>query len=108
MRAPQGARTICVRSAASSPNPAEGDAALTRKTMRPDDIQPTTPIETLVKAFPGAIPYLAHQHGIHVICCGEPVWATLEQVARAKKVDADAVLGGLREHLTTRDAERSA
>jgi hypothetical protein len=70
--------------------------------MRPDDIERTTKIEALVDAFPEAVPYLASQQGLHVLCCGLPVWATLEQVVRTKKLDADVVLASLKRYLAAR------
>jgi hypothetical protein len=53
-------------------------------------------------AFPEAVYYLASQQRLHVLCCGLPVWATLEQVIRTKNLDADVVLAGLKKHLAAR------
>ena len=43
----------------------------------------STLIEDLVQDLPESVTYLM-QHGIRCIRCGEPIWGTLEDAARAK------------------------
>lgn len=46
-------------------------------------------IEDLVRELPVSVRYL-REHGIKCLECGEPVWGTLEDAARAKGfADAD-------------------
>ena len=40
-------------------------------------------IEDLVREVPGAVAYLAKKN-IKCLACGEPVWGTLEEVAKKK------------------------
>jgi hypothetical protein len=40
-------------------------------------------IEELIEMNPKAVGFLA-QKGIHCIACGEPVWGTLEEIAKQK------------------------
>ena len=49
-------------------------------------IQKTTLIEDLVQRHPRLIRHL-REHGIVCIRCGEPVWGTLEEVARDKGIE---------------------
>ena len=46
-------------------------------------IRRDTLIEDLVDAVPQSVGYLLGK-GIQVIACGEPIWGTLEEVAKAK------------------------
>jgi Ni,Fe-hydrogenase I small subunit len=46
-------------------------------------IEPTTTIEELVESVPGVVSYLIHQ-GLPCIVCGQPLWGTLEEMAREK------------------------
>lgn len=46
-------------------------------------IEPTTTIEDLVEHVPGIVSYLIDQ-GLPCIVCGQPVWGTLEEMAREK------------------------
>lgn len=46
-------------------------------------IDKTTTIEDLVSQIPEAVRYMMRQ-GIKCIACGEPIWGTLELVAREK------------------------
>lgn len=47
-------------------------------------------IEDLVREVPGAVAYLRRQ-GIRCLACGEPIWGTLEQAARDKGYDEEAI-----------------
>ncbi len=49
-------------------------------------------IEELLDRVPGAVGYL-FKHGIVCIKCGEPVWGTLDEVAKAKGHDDTAIDG---------------
>jgi len=40
-------------------------------------------IEDLVETIPGSVRYFM-EHGIKCIACGEPIWGTLEEVAKEK------------------------
>lgn len=53
--------------------------------MTTDDITITRDIliEDLIERVPRAVPYLLRQR-IRCIPCGEPLWGTLEEAARAK------------------------
>jgi hypothetical protein len=46
-------------------------------------IRRDTPIEDLVTGLPESVRYLM-QRGIHAIACGEPIWGTVEDAAKAK------------------------
>jgi methionine synthase II (cobalamin-independent) len=47
-------------------------------------------IEELVDLLPGSVRYLADR-GIKCIACGEPIWGTLEEAARDKDFDDQAI-----------------
>jgi hypothetical protein len=47
-------------------------------------------IEELVERVPRAIPYLMRQR-IRCLPCGEPLWGTLEEAARGKGYDDEAI-----------------
>lgn len=47
-------------------------------------------IEDLVREVPGAVKYLMDK-GIKCIACGEPIWGTLESVAREKGFSDDDI-----------------
>ncbi len=49
------------------------------------EITPAITIEELVERCPRA-PAVLRRHGIVCIQCGEPVWGTLEEVARDKGI----------------------
>jgi hypothetical protein len=54
-------------------------------------------IEDLVREFPASVGYMMDR-GIKCIACGEPVWGTLESVARKKgfsEQDIDNFVGEL-------------
>ncbi len=42
-------------------------------------------IEELVNNYPFSVKYLM-EHGIRCIACGEPIWGTLEEAAKEKKL----------------------
>jgi hypothetical protein len=48
-----------------------------------DVIRRDTPIEDLVDALPESVGYLLRR-GIPTVVCGEPIWGTLEDVAKGK------------------------
>lgn len=48
-----------------------------------DLIRRDTLVEDLVDALPESVGYLLGK-GIQAIACGEPIWGTLEEVAKAK------------------------
>ncbi|RKX25752.1 MAG: DUF1858 domain-containing protein [Candidatus Zixiibacteriota bacterium] len=47
-------------------------------------------IEELVEKVPEAVSYLS-KNGIMCIQCGEPIWGTLEEVAKDKGFNADDI-----------------
>jgi len=51
-------------------------------------------VEELLERYPG-INKLLMQMGVHCIRCGEPVWATLGELAAEKKLDVNKVIGEL-------------
>lgn len=71
--------------------------------MRPSDIDEHTSIEDLVQAWPGAVDFLMDRFSLRLICCGTPVWANLEQVARNKGISPGDVVEALRRELGTRN-----
>lgn len=72
--------------------------------MQPSDIRPETPVEDLVAEYPEVAGHLLEKYGLRVICCGEPVWATLGEVARTRGLEPDQVTDGLRTYLAARFA----
>jgi hybrid cluster-associated redox disulfide protein len=64
-------------------------------------IKPTDTIEELLENYPGINSYLM-EHGIHCIKCGEPVWATLEELIREKRLDLDKILNELNRRFTSK------
>lgn len=57
------------------------------------------PIEDLVEDYPFTVSFL-REKGIVCIVCGEPVWGTLEEVAKSKKFndkEIDQLVGELNE-----------
>ncbi|OFX84305.1 MAG: DUF1858 domain-containing protein [Bacteroidetes bacterium GWF2_33_16] len=51
-------------------------------------------IDELIEMTPKAVGFLA-QKGIHCIACGEPVWGTLEELAKQKglrDIDVDEMV----------------
>jgi len=70
-----------------------------------DLIRRDTSIEDLVDALPESIGYLLGK-GIQVIVCGEPIWGTLEEVAKGKGYtdpQIDGILADLSALLTARE-----
>lgn len=53
-------------------------------------------IEDLVRRYPFSVKYLMEQH-IKCIACGEPIWGTLEEAAREKGYNDDAIERFVRE-----------
>jgi hypothetical protein len=49
-------------------------------------------IEDLVEDVPGSVKYMMDQ-GIKCIACGEPIWGTLEEAAKEKGFDDNAIDG---------------
>jgi len=45
-------------------------------------------MDELVTTLPGSVRYLLGK-GIHAVACGEPIWGTLEDVARDKGYTED-------------------
>jgi len=57
---------------------------------RTAQISKTISIEVLVEKYPFASHYLAIK-GIRCVACGEPVWLTLEEAAKERGFDDDAL-----------------
>ncbi len=53
-------------------------------------------IEELVEELPEAVDYLSRKQ-IRCIVCGEPIWGTLEEAAREKGYDDQAIEGFVKE-----------
>ncbi len=53
-------------------------------------------IEELVRKYPFAVKYLMEKH-IKCIACGEPIWGSLEEAAKEKGYDNDAIEGFVEE-----------
>lgn len=53
-------------------------------------------IEELVTNYPFSVKYLMEQ-GIRCIACGEPIWGTLEEAAKEKGFDDNAIQGFVEE-----------
>ena len=47
-------------------------------------------IEDLVNSYPFSVKYLM-ENGIRCIMCGEPIWGTLEEAAKEKDFDDEAI-----------------
>ena len=47
-------------------------------------------IEDLVNSYPASIKYLM-ENSIRCIMCGEPIWGTLEEAAKEKDFDDEAI-----------------
>ena len=65
-------------------------------------IKPSDTVEELLERYPG-INKLLLQIGIHCIRCGEPVWATLGELAAEKKLDINKVISELNDKLGGQD-----
>lgn len=48
-------------------------------------ITPDITVEELVEKYPGSVSIL-QKHGLVCIKCGEPVWGTLEELAKSKNL----------------------
>jgi len=53
-------------------------------------------IEELVDNYPFSVRYLMEK-GIRCIMCGEPIWGTLEEAAKEKDFDDEAITGFVNE-----------
>ena len=51
--------------------------------MKTMEVRRETWIEDLVRGVPGSVTYLRDK-GIRCLACGEPIWGSLEEAARAK------------------------
>jgi len=47
-------------------------------------------IEELVRDYPFSVRFLS-ERGVKCIACGEPIWGTLEEAAREKDFDDEAI-----------------
>ncbi len=59
-------------------------------------IKPSDTIEELLERYPGINKYLMKK-GIHCIQCGEPVWATLDELVKEKSLDIKKIIIELNE-----------
>ena len=51
-------------------------------------ISKTTTVEDLVDAYPGAVSLMI-RHNLPCFVCGEPVWGTIDELAREKRGSDD-------------------
>jgi hypothetical protein len=68
------------------------------------EIKRTTTIENLVEDVPGVVSYLI-ERGLPCIVCGQPVWGTLEDIARDRglsDVDVEALVADMNKTLGIR------
>ncbi len=49
-----------------------------------------TPIEDLIRDIPSSISYMMEK-GVKCLACGEPVWGTLESIAKEKGFSDDDI-----------------
>lgn len=66
------------------------------------------PIEELVTALPESVRYLMRK-GIQAIACGEPIWGTVEDAAKAKGLtdtEIDEIVADLSGLLAAKGAPR--
>jgi len=62
-------------------------------------------IENVVREYPEAVRPLA-EAGLVCVACGEPLWGTLEELAREKGLqDVDDILSKINRHLNSRSEE---
>jgi hypothetical protein len=54
------------------------------------DISPEILVEELIKFYPASNGFL-NSRGLHCIICGEPVWGSLEELARDKKFTEEEI-----------------
>ncbi|MBK6348038.1 MAG: hypothetical protein IPN08_19180 [Bacteroidales bacterium] len=52
------------------------------------EISAQIPVADLIVAYPFSISFLASRN-LHCIICGEPVWGTLEELARDKHITGE-------------------
>lgn len=62
-------------------------------------IEPSNTIEELLEQYPGINKFLMNK-GIFCIKCGEPVWATIEEMIKEKGLDVEKVISELNEVFT--------
>ncbi len=62
-------------------------------------IEPSDTIEELLEIYPGINKFLMNK-GIFCIKCGEPVWATIEEMIKEKGLDVGKVISELNEVFT--------
>ena len=62
-------------------------------------IKPSDTVEELIEAYPGINSFLM-ERGIFCIKCGEPIWATLEEMIKEKGLDVSETVDELNEHFT--------
>ncbi len=62
-------------------------------------IKPSDTVEELLDVYPGINSFLM-ERGIFCIKCGEPVWATLEEMIKEKGPDVSIIIGELNERFT--------
>ncbi|MCD6161729.1 MAG: DUF1858 domain-containing protein [candidate division Zixibacteria bacterium] len=60
-------------------------------------IKASDTVEELLENYPG-INRLLMKKGIFCLQCGEPVWATLGELAKEKGLDEDKITAELNEH----------
>ncbi|MCF6184421.1 MAG: DUF1858 domain-containing protein [Bacteroidales bacterium] len=58
--------------------------------MEKENITKSIMIEDLVEQYPFSVEYLARK-GIRCIVCGEPLWGTLEEAAKEKGFNNNAI-----------------
>ncbi len=65
-------------------------------------LKPDTTIEEIVFRYPELVRPLM-EYGIKCIVCGEPIWGTLEENARAKGIEnLDAIIKDLNQLITSK------
>jgi len=57
-------------------------------------IKPSDTVEELLETYPGINSFLM-EHGVFCIKCGEPVWATLEEMIKEKGLDVSQIIDEL-------------
>jgi hypothetical protein len=73
-----------------------------------DVIRRDTPIEELVRGLPESVRYLMRR-GIQAVACGEPIWGTVQDVAKARGLtdtEVDEIVADLSGLLAAKGAPR--
>ena len=65
-------------------------------------IEPSDTIEELLENYPGINSFLMDR-GIFCIKCGEPVWATIQELVEEKKLDIEKIIAELNEHFVSKN-----